>query len=187
MRVRPAAPGDAAHVARVHRESWRTTYTGILPAAVIAEHALAQDEASWRRRLARADPDAATWVAECDGAPAGFASCGPARHRLEGLESEIYALYVVQGSQRRGAGAALVRACARHFVRHARFGFYLGCSRPTARGSSTRRSAGARSARRASGWGGTPSPRWPTAGTTFPHWRPASGADSHQGRDAGMR
>ena len=55
----------------------------------------------------------------------GFASCGPARHRLEGLEAEIYALYVLQAQQRRGVGRALVRACARHFVRHGCFGFYL--------------------------------------------------------------
>ena len=55
----------------------------------------------------------------------GFASCGEARHRLEGLEAEIYALYVLQGAQRQGAGRELVRACARHFVRHGRFGFYL--------------------------------------------------------------
>ena len=55
----------------------------------------------------------------------GFASCGDARHHLEGLEAEIYALYVLQSHQRRGIGRELVRACARHFVRQGQFGFYL--------------------------------------------------------------
>jgi len=123
--VRAASVADAPSIAHVHRESWRTTYAGILPLAVIAEEAGRKSEAAWRRRLAAPGPESATWLAEIDGNVVGFASCGPARHRLRGLEAEIYALYVLQASQRRGAGRALVRACAAHFVRHGRFGFYL--------------------------------------------------------------
>jgi len=79
----------------------------------------------WRWRLARPEPMAATWLAESDGKLLGFASCGPARHLLEGLEAEIYSLYVLQAHQRAGVGRGLVRACAAHFVRHGVFGFYL--------------------------------------------------------------
>ena len=32
---------------------------------------------------------------------------------------------MVRPRQRQGVGRALVRECARHFVRHGRFGFYL--------------------------------------------------------------
>jgi len=123
--VRSARPGDAAGIAAVHRESWRTTYAGILPLAVIDQQAGRKSEPSWRHRLATHAAETATYAAEIDGAIVGFASCGPARHRLQGLDAEIYALYVVQPSQRRGAGRELVRACARHFVRQGRFGFYL--------------------------------------------------------------
>lgn len=125
MAVRLAVPADAAAIAGVHRASWRSTYAGILPEAVIAAHAGRRSESAWRAQLSQREPEAATWVAELDGALAGFASVGPARHRLEGLESEIYALYVVQAAQRRGVGRALVTESARHFVRHGRFGFYL--------------------------------------------------------------
>ena len=55
----------------------------------------------------------------------GFVSCGDARAPIEGLDAEIYALYVLQSEQRRGIGRELVRACARHFVRQGQFGFYL--------------------------------------------------------------
>ncbi len=123
--LREATLADAGAIASVHRESWRTTYAGILPLAVVAQETGRKSEWSWRRRLASAAPEAATWVAELDGAAVGFASCGPARHRLEGLEAEIYALYVLQERQRRGAGRALMCACARHFVRQGRFGLYL--------------------------------------------------------------
>ena len=123
--VRAATAADAPGIARVHQESWRTTYGGILPADVIAAMAGRKSEAQWRRRLAREGDASRTWVAQQDGAIVGFAHCGDARHRLEGLDAEIYALYVLQGHQRRGIGRALVRACARHFVRQAQFGFYL--------------------------------------------------------------
>ena len=123
--VRAATVADAAAIAAVHRRSWRTTYAGILPLDVIAAHAGRKSEAVWRRRLSAGGPGQATWVAERDGALVGFANCGDARHLMEGIDAEIYALYVLQDHQRRGVGRSLVRACARHFVLHGQFGFYL--------------------------------------------------------------
>ena len=124
--VRAASPRDAASLAQVHRESWRTTYAGILPLEVIARHAGTKNEATWRSRIAASRGLNATWLAERPGEGLlGFASCGPARGPVDGLEAEIYALYVLQSAQRRGVGRALVRAAARHFVRNGYFGFYL--------------------------------------------------------------
>ena len=124
--VRAAKPADAATIAHVHRDSWRTTYAGILPLAVIAREAGRKTEAMWRRRLALQPPGSATWIAERPGhGIVGFASCGDARSPVEGLDAEIYALYVLQAHQQRGIGRSLVRECARHFVRQGLFGFYL--------------------------------------------------------------
>ncbi|HEX3057860.1 MAG TPA: GNAT family N-acetyltransferase [Usitatibacter sp.] len=124
--VRVARPADAGTIAQVHRDSWRTTYAGILPLAVIAREAGRKSEAMWRRRLALQSAGAATWIAERAGhGIVGFASCGDARAPIEGLDAEIYALYVLQAHQQRGVGRQLVRECARHFVRQGLFGFYL--------------------------------------------------------------
>jgi len=123
--VRRATPADAARISRVHYESWQTTYAGILPLDVIASRSGRRSEGVWRKRLALASAGEATFVAERGGELVGFANCGDARHRLEGLEAEIYALYVLQAHQRRGVGRELVRACARHFVLNGHFGFYL--------------------------------------------------------------
>jgi len=123
--LRPAHARDAGAIARVHRESWRTTYAGILPLEVIATLAGRRSESVWMRRLTMPPQAQSTWIAERGGTVVGFAHCGDARHRLEGLEAEIYALYVLQSEQRHGIGRELVRACARHFVRHGQFGFYL--------------------------------------------------------------
>jgi len=124
--VRAARPADAGPIAHVHRDSWRTTYAGILPISVIAREAGRRSEAMWRRRLALQPAGAATFIAERrnDGI-VGFVSCGDARAPIEGLDAEIYALYVLQAHQQRGVGRELVRACARHFVRQGQFGFYL--------------------------------------------------------------
>jgi GNAT superfamily N-acetyltransferase len=124
--VRAASPIDAAALARVHRESWRTTYAGILPLEVIARNAGRKSEAAWRNRLFAARGLYATLVAERPGeGPVGFAACGPAREAIEGLDAEIHALYVLQSHQRRGVGRALLRASARHFVRNGYFGFFV--------------------------------------------------------------
>jgi GNAT superfamily N-acetyltransferase len=126
LAIRAGSPLDAGPLARVHRESWRTTYAGILPLDVIARHVGNKSEAAWRHRLARSNGLDATWIAERPGdGLVGFASCGTARRALEGLDAEIYALYVLQSEQRKGVGRALVRAAARHFVRNGCFGFYL--------------------------------------------------------------
>jgi len=123
--VRAASLADAAAIAWVHRDSWRTTYAGILPLAVIERESGPKSEAAWRERLSRRGAERETWVAEREGRVIGFASCGEARHRLQALEAEVYALYVLQARQRQGIGRALLRACARHFVRQGQFGFYL--------------------------------------------------------------
>ncbi len=125
MVLRLAAAADAAAIAHVHRESWRTTYSGILPHDVIAAQAGRKTAAEWHRRLSEGPARESTWIAERGGEIVGFVSCGAARHRLESLEAEIYALYVLQAHQRGGVGRELVRACARHFVRRGEFGFYL--------------------------------------------------------------
>lgn len=125
LALRLATPADAAGIAHVHRESWRTTYTGMLPADFLAAQAGRRTREQWGARLSSGPARDSTWIAHRGGELVGFASCGAARHRLEGLEAEVYALYVLQGHQRRGVGRELVRACAAHFVRQGEFGFYL--------------------------------------------------------------
>ena len=124
--VRAAKPEDAQAISHVHRESWRTTYAGILPVEVIAREAGRKTEIAWRQWLEHQAGLSTTYVAELPGEGiVGFAFCGEARAPIDHLEAEIYALYVLQSHQRRGIGAGLVRECARHFVRHGLFGFYL--------------------------------------------------------------
>jgi GNAT superfamily N-acetyltransferase len=112
--VRAARVGDAAGLARVHSESWRLTYGGVLSARYLAgldEEVLVE---SWRRRLATPDGRRALLVAERDGAVEGFSLFGPCGddRDLVGFAGEIQMLYVLPTAQRRGQGRALFERSA---------------------------------------------------------------------------
>jgi len=53
--IRPATLTDAAAVARVHVESWKVAYRGIMPDDVIARTDLAYRTGFWAERIAVRD------------------------------------------------------------------------------------------------------------------------------------
>ena len=77
--VRLAGAGDVEGMARVSVDTWRLTYTGILPAGYLARMRLPAHETQRRRLMG--SPDTAHFVAEepLTGETVGFASAGPAR------------------------------------------------------------------------------------------------------------
>jgi ribosomal protein S18 acetylase RimI-like enzyme len=110
--VRTALPADASAIARVHVESWRTTYEGLLPAAYLAALDVADYAARWERSLRGPFAGAVVLVAEADGGVVGFASGGPERDEDPRYLGELYALYLLREFQGRGLGRALVEATA---------------------------------------------------------------------------
>ena len=78
IRIRQAIDSDARGIARVHIDSWRSTYAGIVPADHLAGLDYDEREARWHRILADRRQNA--FVAEdADGRIIGFASGGPER------------------------------------------------------------------------------------------------------------
>lgn len=105
--VRPAVPDDADAIARIHVETWRAAYAGLLPDDVLASLDVEARRRTWRGWLARdARPGAATFVAEGDATIVGFASTGPARD--EEATGELYAIYVEPDHWGTGAGRLLL-------------------------------------------------------------------------------
>src|ERR1041385_8579918 len=49
--IRPAAPEDAPAIARVHVESWRTTYRGIFPQGLLDGLSIEDRARSWNEVL----------------------------------------------------------------------------------------------------------------------------------------
>jgi len=107
MTVRPAREEDIPSVARVHVQSWRTTYRGIVPDAFLNGLSCQKKEEGHRRHLA--EPDAIYFVAELprDGI-VGFLMGGRERSGNVQFPGELYAIYVLDQHHRQGIGSALV-------------------------------------------------------------------------------
>ena len=107
--IRVATVQDAGAIARVHVESWQTTYAGIVPEAYLASLDVVQRETSWREWLGL---DVDVFVAEVEGEVVGFVGGGAIRDPVEGFDAELYAIYLLREAQRRGIGMALLKRVA---------------------------------------------------------------------------
>jgi ribosomal protein S18 acetylase RimI-like enzyme len=108
--IRDAVVADAEAIARVHIDSWRAAYRGVVPQGYLDSMSYADRKLRWRRQLAD-DDEVATFVAdEPHAGIVGFGICGP--QRSDGLDSdgELYAIYLLAEYWRRGLGRQLMRA-----------------------------------------------------------------------------
>jgi len=106
--VRPAQLADAAAIARVHVDTWKTAYRGLLPDQFLDSLTESTYFERWQRGIG--DSSTRVYVAEDQTGVVGFASGGPERAGESGYEGELYAIYVLSGAQRRGFGRELVKA-----------------------------------------------------------------------------
>jgi GNAT superfamily N-acetyltransferase len=107
--VRVATEQDADAIAHVHVQSWRTTYTGIVPKAYLDSLNEAERVPLWREWLTR---DIQVFVADLDGEIVGFISGGAVREPLQDCDAELFAIYLLERAQGRGIGTALLEALA---------------------------------------------------------------------------
>ncbi len=113
IRTRDAESDDAAGIANVHVETWRSTYAGVLPDDYLVGLSVPRHAALWSHWLNDTAADHRLYVAAAPaGDIVGFASCGRLRERKQfhgkGRIGEIYALYVLPDFQGRGLGRALL-------------------------------------------------------------------------------
>lgn len=108
--VRAAAAADAHAIATIRLASWRATYAGIVPAALLDRMDLARTEAWISGRLA--DPQGrATLVVEDErGRVAGYALTAPARDEDAAGLGELEAIYLGPDARGRGLGRPLLDA-----------------------------------------------------------------------------
>ena len=114
MNIREAKLEDAAAIAKVHVDSWQTTYGGLLPKDYIEKRSYEKRHHNWKKRLSenRQAKSYFTYVAENDiGEIVGFIDGGSVRGNST-FAGEIYALYVLEAEQRKGIGKNLVQAIA---------------------------------------------------------------------------
>ena len=108
MQVRPARLPDVPAIARVHVETWRSAYPGIVPEKYLLDMTEARQAELWATSIRRAR--GADTVLVTEGAQGvgvvGFGSCG--RARSGGDMGEVFTLYIASDWQGQGAGRALL-------------------------------------------------------------------------------
>jgi L-amino acid N-acyltransferase YncA len=111
--IRKAAAADAAGIARVHVDSWRSTYAGIMPDTLLAGMTYADREEMWINRLSNQENPNPLLVAEdAQGRIVGFAAAGPERTSRPDYGAEVYAVYLLEAEQGAGIGKVLFTEAA---------------------------------------------------------------------------
>jgi len=116
--VRPALPGDAHGVARVHVDAWRVAYRGLIADEVLAALSVEVWTGRWRAWLEASSAGLPTdhgpdlthrmLVATLSDRVVGWATYGPARDATASSDHELAGLYVHPDDWSRGVGHKLL-------------------------------------------------------------------------------
>jgi GNAT superfamily N-acetyltransferase len=105
--LREACLGDALAVARVHVDTWRAAYTGIVPDTVLAGLCVDSHAGKWSTAIEKREPE--LWVAETQGAIVGWAAFSASRDAdAPAACGELQAIYVARSWWACGLGSALL-------------------------------------------------------------------------------
>jgi GNAT superfamily N-acetyltransferase len=105
--IRPAAISDIPEISRIHVETWKSTYKGIIPDAYLSSLRIETKRGLHRRGLGETNVKINYFVAEDPTGVLGFSISGPVRGDIAGYKAELYALYIDTQQQRRGIGRQL--------------------------------------------------------------------------------
>jgi ribosomal protein S18 acetylase RimI-like enzyme len=115
--IHPATAADAPGVARVHVDSWRETYAGIVPDDFLAGLSYERREQMWRSGLERPDWKGLLLVAEAsEHGIVGFVAGGPPQEPLGVFDCELWAIYLLRAHQGKGLGRQLFTRFAREMA-----------------------------------------------------------------------
>ena len=115
--IRTASVTDARDLASMHVASWRETYPGMLPEAMLSSLSVDRRAAMWEQTMREpaTSGGSVVYLAEVEDKIVGFGSCCLQRtHTLreKGYDGEISAIYVLRDFQRRAIGSRLLFSMA---------------------------------------------------------------------------
>lgn len=110
MLVRKALLTDAPGLAKVHVDTWRTTYRGTVPDGYLLN--LSYERSAKNAELMLSEGIYHYFLAEEAGTVVGFVTGGPNRGNEEGYDAELGAIYILKEAQGKGTGRALFLSLA---------------------------------------------------------------------------
>lgn len=118
MIIREANYNDALSIAKVHIDTWRTAYKGIVSDEYLNKMDYDAREKRWQKTIGEASKAGKyIFVAEDEEAGVvGFASCGLERDGDKLYKGELYAIYIIKEYQNRGIGKLLFNSVVNKFA-----------------------------------------------------------------------
>jgi GNAT superfamily N-acetyltransferase len=108
MNIRKAVLTDAKGIAKVHVDSWRTTYKNIIPDEFLKKLSYDQRTDLWNRNITKEGNY--VFVAENDeGEIIGFADCGKRESNNATNSGDLTAIYLLLEYQGKGIGKQLLK------------------------------------------------------------------------------
>ena len=106
--IRKAEVDDAKGIAKVHVDSWRTTYKGIVPDTFLDNLSYEHRELTWKKGINENN----VYIAENEnGKVIGFSTGGKERTgKYEAYIGELYAIYILKEFQGKGIGRLLFQS-----------------------------------------------------------------------------
>lgn len=107
MKIRLAALSDAKGIAKVHVDSWRSTYASIISEEYLNNLSYEGREKLWEDNMLKSK----VFVAENEvGEIVGFSTGGKERsEKYKGYTGELYAIYILKDYQGQGLGKKLIQ------------------------------------------------------------------------------
>jgi ribosomal protein S18 acetylase RimI-like enzyme len=112
--IRKAVPADAADISRVHIDSWRTTYRGIVADEFLQSLSAERREQRWREDLS--SDQSYAYVAEDASQIIGFVNCMAERENDPQYTGEVGGIYLLKQAQGRGTGRRLMQTAAHELI-----------------------------------------------------------------------
>ena len=106
MIIRRATISDAPGIAKVHVDSWRTTYKGIIPQSFLDGLSYEQRTKLWQNNVS--DKTNTIFIAENEGEIIGFVTGGTRNKNEEAGASDLTSIYLLEEWQGKSVGKKLL-------------------------------------------------------------------------------
>lgn len=116
MLIRAATTADAMGLAKVHVDTWKATYRGMVPNSFLDGLAYDRSTRGWEKALGAGGIQRVLVAEDEMGSIVGFASGGPNRDTDTPSKGELYAMYILPGQQQQGLGKDLLRRFANAMI-----------------------------------------------------------------------